>query len=470
MTLTASEWAEQQWKPVDLGDQRLNQRAVAIGKRMAEKPEDSLPKQMQNASELEAAYRLLNNRHVNMADLLKPHCMQTLAAAREQSVVLWVEDTTELDYTAHPSTKGLGPIGNGIGQGLLLHSTLGILPKSRTVLGIGHVQAVLREKYLKKVSGWRRSPESQVWEKSTEAIGAPPEDVLWVHVSDRGSDIFEYMAACVDANKHFLVRIFHNRKLSWDDTQPQAGQEEAQKLLDYARNLPEYPHSAYMIQIAATKKQAARQSCIALAWEKVVIAPSPTSPPEIRQHKPLSVWVLRAWESDPPSGVEAVEWVLLSSLPILDLEDAQQRVDWYSCRWCCEDFHKCLKTGCQVERSQLDDYTDIQNLLGFVAPIAVRLLQLRQDARQAPDAPATTVIEPLMVEVLARKQNLDAKTMTVFQFWRWVARLGGFLGRKGDGHPGWRAIWDGWAYLSNLTEGARLILEDNSPYLEQRCD
>jgi len=462
MTLTASEWAEQQWEGVDLGDKRLNQRAVAIGKRMAADPEESLPKQMQNASELEGVYRLLNNRHVNMADLLKPHCMRTLAAAREQSVVLWVEDTTELDYTRHPSTTGLGPVGNGKGQGLLLHSTLGILPNSRTVLGLGHVQAVLREKYLKKVSGWRGSPESQVWEHSAQAIGAPPENVLWVHVGDRGSDIFEYMAACVDADKHFLMRVFHNRKLSWDNGQPQAGQEEAQKLLDYARSLPEYPGSTYTIQLAATKKQAARQACVALAWQKVEVAPPSASPPEIRQHQPLSVWVLRAWEPDAPAGVEAVEWVLLSSLPILDLKSAQQRVDWYSCRWCCEDFHQCLKTGCRVERSQLDDYTDIQNLLGFAAPIAVRLLQLRQDARQSPDALATTVIEPLMVEVLARKQKLDANTMTVYEFWLLVARMGGFLGRKGDGHPGWRAIWDGWEYLSTLTEGARLILENNT--------
>jgi hypothetical protein len=470
MTLSANEWAEQQWKSVNLGDKRLNRRAVEIGKRMAANPEDSLPKQMQSSSELEAAYRLLNNRHVSMEDLLKPHCAQTLSAAREQSVVLWVEDTTELDYSAHTSTTGLGPVGNGIGQGLLLHSTLGILPNSRTVLGLGHVQAVLREKYLQKVSGWRRSPESQVWEQSAQAIGAPPENVLWVHVGDRGSDIFEYMAECVDTDKHFLVRVFHNRKLNWDDGQPQAGQEEAQKLLDYARNLPEYPGSAYTIQIAATKKQPARQACVALAWEQVEIAPPAKSPPEIRQHKSLTVWVLRAWEPDAPTGIEAVEWVLLSSLPMLDLEDAQQRVDWYGCRWYCEDFHKCLKTGCKVERSQLDDFTDIQKLMGFAAPIAVRLLQLRQDARHAPDAPATTVVDPLMVEILARKKNLDAKTMTVYEFWRLVASLGGFLGRKGDGHPGWRAIWDGWAYLSNLTEGARLILEDNTSLLEQRCD
>ena len=462
MELSAKEWADQQWGQVDLGDERLNRRAVTMGTRMATNPEESLPKQMQSPSELEGAYRLLNNPHVNLTALLKLHCQQTMTAAGEHPVVLWVEDTTELDYTGHPSKTGLGAIGNGKGRGLLLHSTLGMLPDSRTVLGLGHVQVVLREERQKKTSGWQRSAESRVWEYSAQAIGEPPEGVLWVHVSDRGSDIFEYMAACVDINKHFLVRICHNRLLSWGEDQPQAEQEEARKLLDYARSMPEHPDSAYTIQVAATRKHPARQAHLALAWTQAVIAPSPQSPPEIRDHKPLTVWVLRAWEPDAPLGAEAVEWVLLTSLPISSLEDAQHRVDWYTCRWCCEDFHKCLKTGCRVERSQLDDSLDIQNLLGFVAPIAVRLLQLRQDARHAPNALATTVIDPLMVEVLARRQKVEAQTMTVFEFWRLVARLGGFQGRKRDGHPGWQAVWDGWRYLSDLTEGARLFVENDS--------
>jgi hypothetical protein len=330
MVLSASEWAEQQWGQVELGDTRLNRRAVIIGGKMAACPEDSLPKQMQNSSELEVAYRLLNNRHISKATLLKPHCQETLKIAREQSVVLWVEDTTELDYTTQPSKNGLGTIGNGKGQGLLLHSTLGILPSSRTVLALGHVQVVLREEHPETVSGWRRSPESQVWEHSAQAIGESPEGVLWIHIGDRGGDIYEYMAACVDVHKHFLMRVFHNRLLNWKDEQPQAEQDEAQKLLDYARSLPECPGSAYTVEVAATHKQPARQAHLALTWKQIEIAPPTQSPPEIRQHKPLTVWVLRAWE---------------------------------------------------------------------------------------PDA-------------------MDAKTMTVLNFWRLVARLGGFLERKGDGYPG----------------------------------
>jgi len=153
MLLSTSEWAVQQWGGVDLGDERLNRRAVEIGIKMAANPEGSLPNQMQSASELDGAYRLMNNRHVSMEDLLEPHSRQTMEAARVQAVTLWVEDTTELDYTAHASTSGLGPIGNGRGRGLLMHSTIGVLPGSRTVLGLGHVQVVLREARTKAAHG-----------------------------------------------------------------------------------------------------------------------------------------------------------------------------------------------------------------------------------------------------------------------------------------------------------------------------
>jgi hypothetical protein len=116
-----------------------------------------------------------------------------------------------------------------------------------------------------------------------------------------------------------------------------------------------------------------------------------------------------------------------------------------------------------VECSQLNDGLDIQKLLGFAAPIAVRLLQLRQEARHAPDVLATTLVDPLMVEVLARQLPTESvSTMTILNFWRLVARLGGFQGRKRDGPPGWRTVWRGWRYLSDLTAGARLFVSPNS--------
>lgn len=459
--LSAQEWALLQWGAVDLGDERLNRRAAEMGALMAAKPDASLPQQMQDPARLEAAYRLMNNKHVKMQALLKPHCQRTLQAAQQAAVVLWVEDTTELDYTAHADKTGLGPIGDGRGRGLLLHSTLGVLPDTRIVLGLGHVQVVLRQ----ETAGtdkrhWTRTPESRLWERSAQAIGAAPQGVQWVHVSDRGSDIFEYMAACVDPHKHFLLRVFHNRLLSWESELPPG--DEAHKLLDYARSLPSVTGSTYNVAVQASRKHPARPAEVVLSWAQVTVAPPAQAPEAIRRHSPLRLWVLRAWEPHPPPGVDALEWVLLTSLPIHSLAQAQEKIDWYSCRWLCEDFHQCLKTGCRIEASQLDDAADLQNLLGFAAPMAVRLLQLRQEARQPVELPAVQVVDPLMVEVLARLQKISADRLTARQFFRRVARLGGFQDRKRDGEPGWRTLWHGWRYLSDVTQGARLFHQDDT--------
>lgn len=456
MISAAAEWAAQQWGRVELGDKRLTRRAVLMGERMAARPDASLPKQMKTRAMLDAAYGMLNHPGVTLAGLTAPHRSETLRVARDERVVLMAEDTTELDFTEQWHKTGLGPIGDGRGQGLLLHSTLAVLPDVRLVLGLAHIESILRvpTNHAKK---WARSPEGLVWEVSAKAVGPPPAGVLWVHVSDSGSDIFEYLLTCRELDKHFLVRAHHNRELRWEDGSPEADEATVRHALDYARSLPAVRDSAYTVTVPAHGKQPKREAVIALAWGQATLMPPAQAPKALRDRGPVTVWILHAWEPDAPAGVEPVEWVLLSSVPINTLAEAQRTIHWYTCRWLCEDYHQCLKTGCRVELSQLDDGADITRLLGFAAPIAVRLLQLRQDVRQAPETPATETVEPLMVKVLAHQYQLDWRTLTLNQFYRHVAMLGGYLGRRRDGPPGWRALWDGWHYLSDLTAGARLV-------------
>jgi hypothetical protein len=463
MMLSASEWAAQQWATVDLGDRRLTQRAVEIGGLMASHPEASLPEQMGAPRVLKAAYGLLNHPGVSLAALTVPHRQQTLQMAQEMALVLFAEDTTELDFTPQASKTGLGPIGDGRGRGLLLHSTLAIEPTRRTVLGLAHAQVVLRQPKAARPKKWVRTPEGRVWEVSAAQVGRPPAGVCWIHVSDSGSDVFEYLATCRQQGKHFLIRAFRNRCLQWPAESAEASDATAQALLDYAERLSPYPGSDYTVRVPAQGDQPARQAQVVLQWAAITLLPPVQAPAEIQAYGPLKVWLVRAWEPYPPPGVEAVDWVLLSSLPVESLTDAQTRVDWYTCRWFCEDFHQCLKTGCRIERSQLDDGADIERLLGFALPIAVRLLQLRQTARQAPQTPATTVVEPLLVQVLARRQKLDWQTLTAEQFWQQVARLGGYQGRRRAGPPGWRTVWRGWRRLSDMADGARIfVISDTS--------
>jgi hypothetical protein len=141
-----------------------------------------------------------------------------------------------------------------------------------------------------------------------------------------------------------------------------------------------------------------------------------------------------------------------------------QRNAFMGCDCHIEDYHMCLKTGCRVEASQLDHGDDLQRLLGFLAPIAVRLLQLRHVVRTAPEALVTTVptVDPLLVRLLAAKFQLAESSLTVKRCWTLIAQLGGYLGRKSDGPPGWRTLWKGWRQLADWAEGVRLLSPEKS--------
>ena len=272
MTDSASKWAVQQWATAELGDMRRTARAVAIGARIAAAPEATLPTQMRSSSELKGAYRLLNNPDITLAQLLAPHCEATRVAASRTELTLLVQDTTELDYTAHANIiSGLGPIGNGGGRGLLLHSTLAVVPATGQVLGLIDARVVLRQPAAKPRNRRQSSPEARLWDDAAEQVGRPPALAAWMHGCDRGADDFDLMAICRRQDTHFLIRARHNRRLQWPATTGAAPP--PRRLLDYARSLPPQPGSQYQVAVPATFKHPARQAEVVLSWGTVTFAP-----------------------------------------------------------------------------------------------------------------------------------------------------------------------------------------------------
>lgn len=454
VTQSAAEWAREQWDHVELRDARLERRAVQIGAALAEHPAQSLPQQMGDPAALKGSYLLLNHPGITLDQLSGPHWERTRQAANQHQVILFPQDTTELDYTHHPTKEGLGPIGDGRGRGLLLHSTLAVIPGTTPqVLGMAHQQVVLREPAPRPRPKYTSSPEGKVWAVAAQAVGKPPQGALWVHVGDRGSDDFRFMHACVQAGKHFLIRVMRNRLLEWDQ---EAIDSEMQKLVDFTRTLP--VQHQYMLEVPAQRYRPARTAQIHLSWAQVTIPAPQQGPPELRHQRAITAWVIRAWEVHaPPEVEEPIEWILVTSVLTETVGQAKERVQWYTCRWLTEDYHQCLKTGCAIEKRQLDHGDDIQRLLGFLGPIAVRLLQMRNIARVQPQIPAASHIDPMMVDVLSQRlQWTVTEPLTMGDFWRGVAQLGGYQGRRGDGPPGWKIIWRGWLYLNDLTTGARL--------------
>ncbi len=462
-TLSARHWAEQTFGQVRLGDERRRQRAVQIATALAQQPDASLPAQMQDPMALKGAYRFLENPKVSYQALIQPPVEQTRAACRQRKVVLLVQDTTEVDHQHHAKTRGLGPIGNGTHQGYLLQTVLAIDPVSQEVLGIAQQEPFLRQSAPKGEDykqRQKRERESQVWERAVEAIGQPPEGVQWVHVGDRYSDMYGFFWHCLAQQTQFVVRAAQERCVDPAVEQPAPPLKRRKRKADEPatphlfETIAAWPSCAQReLAIPAQHGQPARTAQLELSYGPLRML----APDKQERHLPaLTLWVVRVWEAQPPVGCEPIEWVLWTSVPTQTVEEAWLRVDWYSGRWVVEDFHQGLKTGCRLQERHVQTYEGLVRLLGFLAPLAVRLLQLRAHARQAPQTAASQVLPAPVVQVLAHHANVAAAELCAERAWKTMARLGGYQDRKGDGPPGWKTLWKGWFYVQILLEGIRL--------------
>jgi hypothetical protein len=171
----------------------------------------------------------------------------------------------------------------------------------------------------------------------------------------------------------------------------------------------------------------------------------------------LPVWLIRVWAPTPPPDVnEPLEWILLTSVSTETVAAAWERTAWYRGRWLAEDYHQGLKTGCRLEQRQRQSDAALVRLVGFLALLAVRLLQLRALARLAPARLARAVLPPDLVRMVAHLVTMPVDDLTLDRFWHTVAQRGGYQGRKSDGPPGWKTIWRGWLEIQHLREGVHL--------------
>jgi hypothetical protein len=447
---TTGLWAEQQFASVNLRHRRRTRRLVRSAAVIAARPEKPF-NQVFNWNDLRAFYNLCDQEVANLPTIQAPHWRQTRQAMGQHPLVLILHDTSELDFTGHPSLQGAGPIGDGRGRGFLQHNSLAVLPQPRQVLGLAYQQWRVREEapaeeHTRKRK--RRRRESELWLEGITASGRPPEGCCWVDVGDRGSDIYEAMAACQEVGHEFLFRVTQNRQV-WTT----AEQEQLVGLRDFACSLPS--QGCDQVDISGRGGRAARTASVQLAAAPVWI-PAPQGTPQRWSQPIIAAWVIRIWEAHPPQGVEPLEWILVCSLPTRTLEEMKTRRDWYGCRWLVEVFHHIEKNGCKEEARRFETAERMEACLAILSVVAVRILQLRLALETQPDAPAAQVATVVEIQVLQAVHKHKATDLSVRQFVRDVAKLGGFLGRKHDGEPGVLTLWRGYQRLQDLVQGYQL--------------
>jgi hypothetical protein len=447
-----ADWARAEFGHAELGDDRRTDRLLMIATAFAQQPTASIPQACGPGPATQGAYRFFENDDLDPEAIRDAHQQATLGRVRQLPIVLALQDTSSLNYSTHPQTTGLGPIGTRQQNiiGLLLHSTLAVTPTGQP---LGLLHTVVRARDPKGAGSARhrhRKPtaekETQKWLESLsacQAVAAECPQTLVVNIGDREGDCYDLFAqgqaAPADARAHLLVRSKHDRRL--------AGQ--ATRL--WAHVGRRRSAGQLKVRVGRRGEQPARLATLAIRFCAVTLQ----APVRRAGQLPLHLWAIEAREPRPPAGVAPIVWRLLTTLPITSLAEACEKVGWYAQRWQIEVIHKVLKSGCQIEQRQLETAQRLERALAVDQVVAWRLLALCKAGREQPDAAVSAWLEQAEWEALwwqVHQRPTPPRTPpTVRQAVRWIAQLGGFLARKGDGEPGPITLWRGLHRLHDLT-------------------
>ena len=446
-----ADWAVHEFAHAQLGDHRRTQRLQMIATAFAQQPTASLPQACGSAPAIQGAYRFFENDDIAPASIHAAHHQATCQRVRLHPVVLAIQDTTTLNYSTHPKTTGLGPLGSHSAKtiGLHLHSTLAITPGGQplgflhsAVQARQHARGTARQRHRKPVA----QKESRKWLDSLSACqawAAQCPDTTLVNVADREGDLYELFAQALAVAErprvHLLVRSRHNRQLD--------GQ--ASRLWDTVGAA----RSAVSLKVRVGRRgeQPARLATLAVRFRAVTLE----APRRQAGQPALTLWAIEARELRPPKGVSPIRWQLLTTLPVTTLAEACQRISWYAQRWQIEVLHKVLKSGCAIEQRQLETAARLQRALAVDRVVAWRLLALSKAARAQPEAAISAWLSQAEWQALwchVHQRTTPPRTPPrVRNAVRWIAQLGGFLARKSDGEPGPVTLWRGLHRLHDLT-------------------
>jgi hypothetical protein len=453
--IDTEKWAQTQFGNAKLGHKRRTKRLVKLATQIALDSMASLPNQTESWADLKGAYRFFDTGAVTFEAVAQSHWEFTRDCGPGRKLI--IDDTTELDFGCTIQVTGLGPVGGGYSKGFLLHNAMMIDAETRQVLGLAGQDLFLRKPAPKKetrAERRKRDRESQVWGRVIEAIGPPPPGAQFVHVMDRGADDFEVFCRAQRQQCDWVGRLKTLHRVVLDG---EGEERRIDEILDETK-----PACEYSIDLRARPGKSARTARVEVTYARITM-PVPRQPADSLKEldpEPIEGWVVQVREVGAPKGVEPLHWVLFTSLEVESVEAAIEVVEIYEARWVIEEFHKALKSGCNIERRQLKKGARLAPLIAMMSVVAVRLLQLKFEARANPDRPTEEIVPKRYVDLLERCRKLAPGSLVrVRDFFRTLAKLGGFLGRKGDGEPGWLTIWRGWEKLHGMIRGAALMAE-----------
>lgn len=452
-------WAVQEVGRAQLGDRRRVARLTRIVSDLAAQPGASIPAACADWAATKATYRFFADEAVTAAAIREAHQDATLHRLADHATVLVLQDTTALDFSTHHALTGGGPLARAYGHGVWLHSALAASADG-VPLGVIDQQQWARDPTTRGTRDTRRArptvaKESQRWLDAltaTQALVTSPRHV--VTVADREADIYDLFAVPRPATSDLVIRAAHNRRV----------RQEARYLQEAVARAP----IAGLLPLALHRADGhpPRETTLSVRFVPLHLEP-PRHHPRRSTLASIPVVAILAEELAPPAGQTAIHWLVLTTWRVMDLEEAVQCVRWYATRWLVERFHYVLKQGCKVEELQLRTTDRLERAVAVFTIVAWRILWLTYLAREEPDRPCTVALGEAAWQALwcahHGRSDPPRDPPGVHDAVRWIAQLGGFLARAGDGEPGAKVLWRGLRRLDDLTWGWTVAQATSGP-------
>lgn len=438
-------WTKEEIKHMDLSDKRLVKRYGKLLEIMSGKPSSSIPEACNSFAETKAAYRFFDNENVEASAIREAFYTSTASRIQGKKIVLVPTDTTDLNFSSRKTLKGKGVLKNWQASGLILHSSFAI-DLNGTPLGLLYQKCWGRksEDYGKKLER-KKMPinkrESFKWIESLRGVQQYlPAEITGIFIGDREADLYDLFAEPRNSNCELLIRAKQNRELA-----------EGTKLLNKLKSIK--PAGIFKTTIKKNRGLKEREAELEISFTSIILLPPKDRSKE--GFSPITINVIAVKELVSSPVEDPVEWILLTTLPVNNFEEAVQCVKWYTMRWLIERYHFTLKSGCKIEELQLEDSDRIDRAAAVYCVVAWRLMYLTYLARNEPDEPVSTMLKKHEWEALCSfvnktikppKQPPSMKEAVVM-----IAKLGGFNNRKSDGLPGLKVVWRGLRRLEDIS-------------------
>jgi hypothetical protein len=446
-------WGDEEFGSAQLGDARRRKRLIRMAVRVAEAPAGTVSAVFRSTAEREGAYRLLSNESVDWKEIAKASHTACITRCRGERVVFVAEDGSSLNITDSTRAKGTGPIGaRGIGaRGFQLMNAIAITLDGVPVGICGQTWWSREEGADPRSNKAKRAEEKETrhWYELAAQVRelfrehGDGDTIPWFQF-DRGGDAWPILLDSQASGQWVTIRSAADRRLT---DAPNGARRYLRETIAATPVL-----GTYKLPVTGAGGRAPRTAAMEVRACPVTLH---MTDDRTSQMHDVTVWAVSSQErGTTPEGEKPLQWLLLTTRPVLDFDDACLTIYGYTQRWRVEEFHKAWKSGaCDVEDLQLRSEGAIRTWATLLAAAAMRLLRMTYLSRNEPGRPATEEfsVDEIHAVHMARDKDWNRKRIpTIGQVTRWIADLGGYVGKSSGGPPGMIVLARGWERVAPI--------------------